>query len=102
MRKSLLSIVALGPLAILAGLALPAAAQSAGEPTVTQSPNPTIDLDAIPVKPVAGPLAIERIAMDDEEDGMPAGVEVGDREHRAGIGVDDDGASHEARHDDSD
>jgi hypothetical protein len=90
MRKIVLSLVALGPLAIVAGLTLPVAAESAGGPTPDQAANEALNLDAIPVQPVTGPLAIKGVAGDEEDDGMPGVREAGG----------DDGRWHEQENDD--
>ena len=65
MRKTLLYLlpVALVP---LAGLALPALAGQAA-PADTAA---TIDLGAVPVKPVVGPLAVTGVSGEDEGDDL--------------------------------
>jgi hypothetical protein len=92
MRKSMLFIAALSPLAIVAGLALPVAAESPGA-TVSEPAGEALDLDAIPVKPVTGHQSITGVAVDDEDDDMPGIGEDGDDDRHAEIGGDDDGPS---------
>jgi hypothetical protein len=70
MRKNLLLISAIA-LIPLAGLALPATAQSPAVSGVSQPAAEQIDLGAIPAKPVTGHLAIRGIAADDESDDLP-------------------------------
>ena len=62
MRKSILFIAALSPLAIVAGLALPVAAELPGAPAVSEPAGEVLDLDAIPIKPVTGPQSITGVA----------------------------------------
>jgi len=78
MRKILLATVAVVPLAALAGLALPALAESgdgsAEASCVTQPGDASsgpIDLSQIPAKPVTGPLAIQGVG-DGCDDGLAA------------------------------
>jgi hypothetical protein len=93
MRKSLLLLAAIVPLSVGA-LALPGLAASAAGPSGPADPL-AIDLDAIPVKPVAGPLAVQGVAGDDE-DGEREGAR--SAEHR---GHDENEAgSHEVDEDD--
>ncbi len=71
MRKSLLIAAAFAPLVAVALVAVPAIAQSGAQPSgevVAQSSAPPLDLEAIPVQPVSGPMAVG-IATDDEEGG---------------------------------
>ncbi len=89
MRKILLATVAVAPLAALAGLALPALAESgegsAEASCVTQPGDAStgpIDLNQIPVKPVAGPLAVQ--GGDDECDDVAA---LGNRTGEEGVGA---------------
>lgn len=90
MRKSILFIAALSPLAIVAGLALPVAAESPQAPAVSEPAGEVLDLDAIPVKPVTGPQSIKGIAIDDDDD-MPGVGEEGDHDRHAEMGDDDEG-----------
>lgn len=86
MRKSLLILV---PFALvpLAGLALPAMAGSGQTAGAAQPAAESLDLGAVPVKPVTGHLAISGIAVDDESDDMPAvGKGVGSTDD-AGLGA---------------
>jgi hypothetical protein len=95
MRKILLATAAVVPLAALAGLAVPAIAESQGGSTeascVTQPGDASagpIDLSQIPVKPVTGPLAVKGVG-DECDDGWAAGgddegVRVGDNLRREG------------------
>jgi hypothetical protein len=79
MRKSLLLLAAIGPLAALGGLALPAAAES-GEAScaaASKADAGPLDLEAVPVKPVTGPQAIQGAGIDDECDDMAAVGQVG-------------------------
>jgi hypothetical protein len=85
MRKILLATVAVVPLAALAGLALPALAESgdgsAEASCVTQPGDATsgsIDLSQIPVKPVTGPLAVQGVG-DGCDDGLAGGHDHGVR-----------------------
>ena len=99
MRKSLLTLVALAPLVALAGLALPAVAESEGGACAGQTAVAPLNLDAIPAKPVAGRLAVKGAGEDcDEESAIgtdSAGVkrvsaETGERSARDGLGDTDD------------
>lgn len=73
MRKSLLLITAFGSLAALTGLALPAVAGSSDGTSASGPAGEPLDLEAIPVKPVTGPLAVKGVAGDDDDgdDDMP-------------------------------
>ena len=75
MARSLLLVATLVPFAagvIIGGtLALPALAA----PQAVATPAP-LDLEAIPVKPVTGPLAVQGVGGDDEEDAPRAGTQV--------------------------
>ncbi len=100
MRKSSLLLLALAVVP-LAGLALPATAQSGVGSGASQPAAESIELGAIPVKPVAGHLSISGIAADDEGDDMPAvgnnpGESLGaiSAEDEGGIGS--EGEGHEA------
>ena len=100
MRKSMLLISALSPLAIVAALALPVAAESPGTPSANAPAGAVLDLDAIPIKPVAGPQAITGVSIDDEDDDAPG---IGETEHqdRAEMEAEDDGpAGDDDRYDD--
>jgi hypothetical protein len=93
MRKSLLLLAAIGPLAALGGLALPAAAES-GEAScaaVSKADAGPLDLEAVPVKPVTGPQAIQGAGIDDECDDMAAVGQVGQDDIRAVAGENGDG-----------
>ena len=90
MRKSLLLLL---PFALvpLAGLMLPAAAESGEGSCVSQPAAEPIDLGAVPAKTVSGHLAISGISGDDECDDMRAvGKTVGAR-----IGADEYGLAAE-------
>ena len=98
MRKSLLLLVALGPLAALAGLALPAAAESDGGSCashVSQAATTPLDLDKIPAKAVVGHQAVSGVAIDDECDDVGVIGKAGADEARAAINADDRGRSRE-------
>jgi hypothetical protein len=115
MRKSLLFISVFGPLAAVAGLTLTAAAQSDTGSIVSQPAAPLIDLDAIPVKPVSGPQAVQGVGDDDDDEDMHVAgdlrrlsadsAEYEDDEHHSGRGHDDDdddGPSHRDGDEDDD
>jgi len=103
MRKSLLSIAVIGPFVVLSGFVGPASAEPEEHSCVSQpaavDAGP-IDLDAIPVKPVTGPQAIQGGGIDDECDDVAAiGNATGDDvraafreddDHRRGEGVGED------------
>lgn len=92
MRKSLMLLVALAPLAAFAGFAAPAVAESGEGSCVSQSAPAAgpLDLEKIPAKPVAGRLAIQGVAGDDECDDMGRG-KAGDHRLGAAVNGDDDG-----------
>jgi hypothetical protein len=75
MRNSTLLLAALGPLAITVGIAMPLAARSAEQPLVADPAGEAINLDAIPVKPVTGPLSIKGVPGDDDENSDRVGGE---------------------------
>jgi hypothetical protein len=85
MRKYLLLTIVLGPVAALAGLVVPVAAQSVGEPAVSQSADDLLNLDAIPVKAVNGPLAVQGVSDDEGMDDVEG--------HDHGRGHDDENES---------
>ncbi len=97
MARSLFIAAALAPFAagLLIGgsLSLPAFAQTAA---VTSPADPAaLDLEAIPVQPVKGPLSVKGVAGEDDDD-APGALEGGRSHH---------GEAHEAEghgHDDSD
>ena len=96
MRKTLLLLVALAPLAALGGMALPAAAESEGGACATQpAAAGPLELDKIPAQPVTGLRAIHGMAVDDECDGPVAG-KAGGRALHAAIRANDDGAAGQA------
>jgi hypothetical protein len=66
MHKSLLSFTILASAAALAGFTLPAIAGSVTSSTAGQPAAETIDLDKVPVKPIAGPQSISGVAVDDD------------------------------------
>lgn len=86
MRKSLLLLAALVPIAGIAGIsafALPAAADSddgscAAQPALQAGP---LNLDAIPTKPVTGPLSVRGAGDDDDCDD---GSKVAQEQHAYG------------------
>ncbi len=93
MRKSLFLLAAIGPLAAVAALAVPALAQSGGGASVTQPASP-LDLDKIPVKPVTGKQAVHGVAMEDEgDDASIVGSSAG-HDHGLLIEADDHGPGH--------
>ena len=95
MRKILLATIAVAPLAALAGLTLPAIAESeggsAGGSCVTQPGDAAagpIDLSQIPVKPVTGQLAVQGVGeeCDDMGQGGDAeGIHVGNNVEHEGL-----------------
>ena len=97
MRKSLLLLATLAPLAAFAGLAsftLPASAESeGGSCAALPAPGP-LDLEAIPAKPVSGPLSVRGVGGDDECEGE-GGASVGGIHALAAIGSGDQGDSDE-------
>ncbi|MCX5515330.1 hypothetical protein C3941_21605 [Kaistia algarum] len=92
MRKSLLWLAAIVPL-VFGGLALPAIAASIG--TTAPADPLAIDLDAIPVQPVAGPLAVQGVAGDDDDDGH-AGARSAEHRKHGEIEADDEAGSHDS------
>lgn len=88
MRKTLLLTVALAPVVGFAALTIPVAAESAGGSDVSQPANDTLNLDAIPIKPVNGPLAVQGVS-DEEDDDLPM-IGGSDRK-RLRISLDDEG-----------
>jgi hypothetical protein len=95
-RKSFLLLAAIAPLAALTGLAMPASAESGEGSCVTHpaaGPLVPLDLDAIPAKPVTGPLAVQGGGDDDECDDGPGVGGDDDDGPRAGLHADDDGPS---------
>lgn len=79
MRKSLLLLAAVLPLA-----AAPTWHANAGPATGTVATTPSVplDLEAIPIQPVAGPLSVQGVGSDDEdqdEDAPAIGRHGGDR-----------------------
>ena len=97
MRKSLLLLVAIAPLAALTGLAMPASAESGEGSCVTHTAAGSLDpldLDAIPSKSVTGPLAVQGGGDDDECDDAPGvGAADDDDGPRAALHADEDGLS---------
>ena len=97
MRKSLLLLATILPLSAGA-FALPGFAASAADPSAPADPL-AIDLDAIPVKPVAGPLAVQGVAGDDEDD-MRVGARSAEHHGHGEMEADEASGSHEADEDD--
>ena len=93
MRKSLMLLVALAPLAAFAGSVPPAVAESGEGSCVSQpvAPGP-LDLDKIPAGPVAGPHAIQGVAIDDDECDNEIVSEAAGNGFRGAINSDDDGS----------
>ncbi|HZP19220.1 MAG TPA: hypothetical protein VFB16_03350 [Bauldia sp.] len=71
MRKYLLALSAMALLP-LGALVLPATAQPPSLPLVAKPAGDAIDLSAIPVQPVVGPLAVKGVGDDDEGDDVQA------------------------------
>ena len=93
MRNPLMVLVALAPLAAFAGSVPPAVAESGEGSCVSQhaAPGP-LDLDKIPARPVAGPRAIQGVAIDDDECDNEIVREATGNGFRGAINSDDDGS----------
>ena len=83
MRKSWLLLATLTPLSALAGLALPAIAASGSGTSVGQPAAGALDLDKIPIKPVAGRQSVRGVADDESDDRPSLGKVAGSRLHGA-------------------
>lgn len=95
MRKALLLFAVVAPVSALAGLVVPAIAASVGGASISQPAATTLDLEKIPVKPVAGRLSVKGLAIDDEsdDDGHDLRKAPGSRTHSGTHAEDDDGPS---------
>jgi hypothetical protein len=93
MRNPLMVLVALAPLAAFAGSVPPAVAESGEGSCVSQrAPPGPLDLDKIPARPVAGPRAIQGVAIDDDECDNEIVREAAGNGFRGAINADDDGS----------
>jgi hypothetical protein len=90
-RKSFLLLTAIAPLALVAGLAVPAGAESGEGSCVTHPAAAPLDLEGIPAKPVTGPLAVQGVSDDDECDDVSGLNGDDDDGIRAGLRAEDDG-----------
>ena len=68
MRKSWLLLAVLASMSAPAGIALPAIAAAVSGSSVTQPAAGALDLDKIPVKPIAGRQSVRGLGIDDDSD----------------------------------
>jgi hypothetical protein len=93
-------LAAVAPLAVVAGLTVPAGAESGEGSCVTHPAAAPLDLEGIPAKPVTGPLAVQGVSDDDECDDVSGLAGDDDDGIRAGLQAEDDGPSGDRHQDD--
>jgi len=86
MRRFPLLLAAIGPLALWAAFTLPTRAQSARAANARSEAPPPLDLEAIPAKPVAGPLGVRGGGEEDDAEESVRG-----RSSERPVALDDDG-----------
>lgn len=88
MRKLIIPLAVLASMAAFSGLVLPAAAESGeGAGCVVQPSAAPLDLNAIPSKPVSGPMAVTGVGGDDEcDDVQVGGTHAGSSDSEGGMG----------------